>query len=158
MVTEGYITSTVEEKLKEKEFDQCFLVDIEIKGDKKLAVFIDSEKGVSFGICKKLSRFLEERIEEENLMAPNYTLEVSSPGVERPLKFFKQYPKHLGRKMKVKTGDGLEIIGKLLSADPEKIVLEVVEEGKRDGKKYREIKNIEINFDSIDTALVLISF
>ena len=158
MVTEDFIASQVEEKFKEEEFRDYFLVDIEVKGNKKVSVYIDSKEGVSFGICKKLSRFLEEKIETENLMDERYTLEVSSPGTDRPLKYLKQFNKHIGRKLKVTTLEGDEVEGKLQEIAGNIIVLETGGKDKNKRGKNQPLKKIEINFESIDTAVVLVSF
>ncbi len=146
MVTEDFIASQVEDKFKAEEFRDCFLVDIEVKGTKKVSVYIDSEEGVSFDICKKLSRFLEEKIEAENLMDERYTLEVSSPGTDRPLKYLKQFNKHLGRKLKVKTLEGDEIQGKLQEIAGNILVLETGGKDKNKKSKNQPLKKVEINF------------
>lgn len=147
------ITSLLEEKFKESNFRDCFLVDLEMKSDKKLSVFIDSEKGITFEECRSISRYLEERIEESGEMSRNYTLEVSSPGADRPLVFLKQYPKHIGRNMVVKTELGSHE-GKLLEVGSDFIV---IEEGVRN-KKVDSLKKVKIDFKSITSAKVLITF
>lgn len=148
----------VAEKFSEDKYTHCFLVDIEMKGSKLLRVFIDSVEGVSFGECKALSRFLEEKIELDSLMDSNYLLEVSSPGVDRPLKYLKQYSKHQGRLFELETEEGI-ITGLLKEVLGEKLVFEKKDITKNK-KKAKEAENnlFEINFESIKTARVLVSF
>lgn len=142
----------LEEKFNEPELEDCFVVDIEVEGNSKLRVFIDSEKGVGFSQCRKISRFLEEKIEEGNLMKPNYLLEVSSPGVDRPLKYWRQFPKHIGRNMEVVYSEE-KTEGKLKEVTEEYIVLEV-----KEGKKKESVRSVKVDFNSIASAKVLISF
>ncbi len=153
MLTEEKVVSFLEEKFSEEGFEDCFLVDMELKGTSSLSVFIDSVKGVSFDTCRSVSRFLESEIEEGGLMDAKYKLEVSSPGVDRPLKFLKQYPKHMGRELDVKTTEG-DVRGKLVEVEDAQIVIEV----KPGGKKKAPAERKAINFDSIKSAKVLVSF
>jgi ribosome maturation factor RimP len=153
MLTEKQVASFLEEKFSEEGFRDCFLVDVEIKGGSRASVYIDSETGVGFAECRSVSRFLEGKIEEKGLMNPDYKLEVSSPGVDRPLRYRKQYPKHKGRELKVELADEVKK-GRLVEIGGESIVLEITVGSKKKAEKIRE----EINFDSIKSAKVLISF
>jgi ribosome maturation factor RimP len=152
MLTEDQVIQILQEKFKDPELEGCFVVDIELDGTSKLRVFIDSEKGVSFSECRKISRFLEERIEQASLMNLNYLLEVSSPGVDRPLKFRRQYPKHIGRKLEVLHSEE-KTVGSLKEVTEDYIILEV-----KEGKKNEIVRSQKIEFKSIASAKVLISF
>ncbi|MBI5806165.1 ribosome maturation factor RimP [candidate division TA06 bacterium] len=84
-----------------------------------LRVFIQRpQSGVSMGDCAKVSRKLSEELDKEDLIDSAYMLEVSSPGLDRPLKKETDYQRSLGRlaKMKlVKPVDGsYELLGRLL--------------------------------------------
>jgi ribosome maturation factor RimP len=100
-------------KIEEIVLSQGFLlIDINIRGDhhlKILEIFIDDEKGVTVEDCSKVSRIIDETIQSMNLIESNYRLDVSSPGVDRPLKFIAQYGKHIGRKFEVEYKEGEEI-------------------------------------------------
>lgn len=158
MITEQEVRQLVAEKFSEDNLSHCFLVDIELKGAKTLRVFIDSKEGVSFGECKKLSRFLEEKIEAGSLMDKNYLLEVSSPGVDRPLKFLEQYPKHKGRLFEIQTNEG-NFTAALMDVENGSLIFEKKELGKNNKKAKKAEKEIkEINFESIRSAKVLVSF
>lgn len=155
---EQKIKELLEAKFEEEEFKDCFLIEIEIKGEQRLEVFLDSDEGLSFGKCQRISRYLEAHLDEEKWLGEKYTLEVSSPGVRRPLKFQRQFPKHVGRKLEVKTKAGDKVEGKLTEVTDEHIILfwkERIKEGKK--KKNVEFER-EIPFDEIDKAIVKISF
>jgi ribosome maturation factor RimP len=133
-----------------------FIVDVVIsaeKGPRKVLVLIDGDQGVGIDACADLSRAIGKVLDESSWMEDNYTLDVSTPGVDHPLKLTRQYFKHIGRRLRVKIGEKQEE-GKLVSVTEEKIVLEQ-ETGS--GKK-KEVKTIEILFTDIEKAFVLVSF
>ncbi|PKL81669.1 MAG: ribosome maturation factor, partial [Ignavibacteriae bacterium HGW-Ignavibacteriae-3] len=102
------INSRIEEIVKAHGF---ILVDLATRGDNHLRiieVFIDGEKGVTALDCANVSRDIDQAIESEKLVDKNYRLDVSSPGVERPLKFLVQYVKHINRKFELEYNDGGE--------------------------------------------------
>lgn len=129
-----------------------FVIDVIIRGDSRkriLEVFVDAEKNVSADDLAEMSRELTEIIESENLIKESYRLEVSSPGVDRPLKFLKQYPKHLNRNFEVvyKTADSdAKFTGKLTLVERDELTFQTKD------------KNILIKFNQIIEAKVLISF
>lgn len=133
-----------------------FLVDVIVKGHKsaqKVLVIIDGDKGVTIDDCANLSRQLSKVFDELQLFDESYLLEVSTPGLDQPLKLKRQYLKNIGRKIKVTTHQGTEE-GKLIMADDEKISIE-----KELGMgKQREIKLVDIPFSGIDKTFVLVSF
>ncbi len=136
-----------------------FLVDVVVSGNrvqKKVVVIIDGDRGVTIENCAQLSRALSAQLDEGDLIPDNYTLEVTTPGVDFPLKLKRQYAKHIGRGFKVTLNDKSLIKGKLVSTFEDHIKLEV-EEKTGKGKK-KELKTIDIPFDNIDKAFVQISF
>lgn len=155
---EQNIQRLLEEKFQEEEFNDCFIVEIKFHQQNKLDVFIDSDSGITFTTCRRISRYLEAFIDEEGWLGEKYTLEVSSPGITRPLILPRQYIKNIGRKMKVKQHEGKEEEGTLIKADEEGITLEKqirIKEGK---KKRNEIVQTDIPFDNIKKATIKISF
>ena len=77
------------------------LVDVEFKKEGKnwvLRVFIDKEGGVTLEDCQKISRLAGDLIEVEEVIEPTYTMEVSSPGLNRVLKKEKDFINFLGKK------------------------------------------------------------
>ncbi|MEX0945197.1 MAG: ribosome maturation factor [Balneolaceae bacterium] len=82
-----------------------FLIDVEIKHQKipEIWILVDSEEGdVDLRKCSEISRELSLLLEENELLKSSYRLNVSSPGLSRPLSDIRQYPKNLGRTAKVK--------------------------------------------------------
>ena len=155
---EHKIIAYLEEIFKIEGFEDCFLVDLTQGGNHKLTVFLDSDSGMSFSKCQKISRQLEARIEEEGMMPEKYTLDVSSPGIERPLKFKRQYIKNVGRKMEVLDAEGESYTGELTEVQDDRIKLEYKERIK-EGKKKRTVTiEKEILFDSINKAIVKAKF
>jgi ribosome maturation factor RimP len=73
-----------------------------------LRVFIDSESGVTLNHCSDVSRELGHFLEVEDLIDHAYHLEVSSPGLERPLKSTGDFVRFQGKKARVKVHDEIE--------------------------------------------------
>ena len=82
------------------------LVDVEYKKTGKtwvLRVFIDKNQGVTVHDCQKLSREIEDLIEIHELIDDHYVLEVSSPGLDRPLKKAADFLRNKGKRIQIKT-------------------------------------------------------
>lgn len=157
MITDK-LTALLEEKFKEEEFQDCFLIEIVSPPNKKVEVFVDSDSGITFEKCRKLSRYLEESIDGEGWLGEKYTLEVSSPGIGRPLKFVRQYQKNIGRKLEVKVHEGETKIGILTVVTEDTITIEYKERIKEGKKKKTVIQQDEIPFENIREAKVKIMF
>ena len=83
-------------------------IDLVVRGDRAkqvIEVFIDTESGVTTGLCADVSREISATIDQGNLIPGTYRLDVSSPGIERPLRFLWQYRKHQGRRVQVRYRD-----------------------------------------------------
>lgn len=154
---EAKIKDLLEQKFQEEDFSNCFLVDLNQTGN-KLEVFIDSDTGINFNTCRKISRYLESFIDEEGWLGEKYTLDVSSPGATRPLKLARQYPKHVGRKLEVKTTEGTKHEGILITVDDNSITLSAKVRVKEGKKKRTEVVETQILFSQIEKAKVKISF
>lgn len=159
LIVEEKIVDLLDIKFKDPEFSDCFLIETKMGANKKLQVFIDSDGGISFSTCRRISRYLEEHIDAEGWLGEKYVLEVSSPGVDRPLQVFRQYPKNIGRKMEIQVRDEEKPRkGILRQVDTEKIVLEEEHTVKQGKKKVKEKVEVEIPFAEIEKAKVKISF
>ena len=82
------------------------LVDVEYKKTGKtwvLRVFIDKNQGVTVYDCQELSREIEDLIEIHELIDDHYVLEVSSPGLDRPLKKDTDFLRNKGKRIQIKT-------------------------------------------------------
>ena len=135
-----------------------FLVNIEIsenKGPKKVRVLVDSDEGLSIDHCAALSRKIAQAIEEKELIENAFTLEVSSPGLDYPLKFRRQYLKNIGRRLRVLLNDDNEKTGELMRVAEDSIVVNAEQKAK--SRKITCVET-EINFSDIKKTNVLVSF
>lgn len=132
-----------------------FLVEVRIKPTNNVKVFIDGDGGITIERLIQYNRSLY-KILEESALFPNgdFSLEVSSPGLDEPLKLNRQYLKNIDRAVEVVTKEGEKIEGKLIRVDNQEI--EILEE-KGKGKK-KEIKNHIISFNQIKTTKIQIKF
>jgi ribosome maturation factor RimP len=132
-----------------------FLVEIRIKPTNNVKVFLDSDQGMSIDRLIQYNRRLYKELEEENFFPGNdFSLEVSSPGLDEPLKLHRQYLKNIGRFVEVIQIDGIRREGKLISADESQMIVEE-EIGK--GKK-KEMVQHTIPFNNIKTTRIQIKF
>ncbi len=105
----------------------------------KILVTIDKPTGITIGECAALSRFLYQRLEESSIF-DKHELEVGSPGMDQPLRVYKQYLRRIGSKIKVVTNTGEMLQGTLTSANENTFdILETIteKEGKKKIKKER---------------------
>ena len=129
-----------------------FLIDSIFRGDPKnmvIEIFVDNKDGVNTVDCAKISREIIAQIEEQEIITSKYRLDVSSPGVERPLKFLDQYHKHINRKFSIEYSEDEKLITK-------EGVLKAIEDSSLLFKFGKE--EILINWKNIKSAKVLISF
>ena len=86
---------------------EYFLVEVKIRPTSNIKVFLDGDAGISIEKCVQYNRALYKKIEEAELFpGGDFSLEVSSPGLDEPLKLFRQYRKNLGRPVEVVLLDG----------------------------------------------------
>jgi len=134
---------------------EVFLVEIRIKPTNNVKVFLDSDKGMSLDRLIQYNRKLYKELEESNFFPGNdFSLEVSSPGLDEPLKLERQYLKNVGRAIEVIRLDGVKMEGKLLAVSGDEIM---VEEEKGKGKK-KELVQHAIPFTHIKSTKVQIKF
>lgn len=130
---------------------------VEIKGItvKRAMILLDGDEGVKIEDCARVSRHINQKMEEDGLSEALISLEVSSPGVDFPLKFERQYPQHIGRTLAIKLLDGKELEGKLISIDA--AVIAVEEKIKEKGKKV-SLNNISLALSEIAEAKIKVTF
>jgi ribosome maturation factor RimP len=132
-----------------------FLVEIRIKPTNNVKVFLDSDQGMSIDRLIRYNRRLYKQLEEEVFFPGNdFSLEVSSPGLDEPIKLHRQYIKNIGRFVEVIELDGTKKEGKLISADEIQLI---VEEEKGKGKK-KEVVEHAIPFTNIKHTKIQIKF
>lgn len=158
-MVEQKINDLLLSKFEEETFQGCFLVDTHLNvKNNTLKVFIDSDIGLKISQCQQLSRYLEGYLDEEQWLGEKYTLEVSSPGLDQPLKLVRQYKKNIGRGLKVKMIDGAERKGTLKAVEEDQIHLEELHVRKEGKKKIKELLTAIIPLETINQAKVQIVF
>src|SRR5205823_949110 len=130
------------------------------QGTRKITIWLDGDNGVSVDDCARLSRKVGEAIETLNLIETAYVLEVSSAGIDQPLKFKRQYQKNVGRRLDITLLNKEVKTGKLTEVKENSVLLdEEIKEKKGAGKGQKiSIVSIEIPFDQIMKSNVLIAF
>jgi ribosome maturation factor RimP len=133
----------------------CFLVDVRVKPTNNIKVFLDADSGVSIARCVSYNRGLYKRIEESGWFPEgDFSIEVSSPGVDEPLKLWRQYKKNLGRIAEVTLLDGVKLVGVLKEITEDGII---IEETKGKNKK-KEIIAHSFLFDNIKQTKIQVVF
>lgn len=139
-----------------------FLVDLAVKSGNNIKVHIDGDHGIAIDKLVGYNRALYKQIEEAALFPEGeFSLELSSPGLDEPLKLYRQYLKNTGRKVEVITAEGAKHEGKLLFVTETDITLEVEKgrdaSGKPNGKK-KELVQVTLPFSTIKTTKVQVTF
>ena len=132
-----------------------FPVEIMISPANDVKVFLDADDGITIEKCTSVNKALYKYIEETGLFpGGNFSLEVSSPGVDEPLKLHRQYTKNTGRRVEVVLKDGNKIEGILSEAGTDAIIIE-----EKTGKGNKTtIKTTTILFNEIKHTTVLVTF
>jgi ribosome maturation factor RimP len=121
------------------EMPGAFTVAVRLKPGNKIQILLDADQGLPLSKCVTCNRALYKLIEEAGLFPQGeFELEVSSPGLDEPLRLTRQYIKNIGRPVEVLLTDGRKFSGKLLSADDSQVV---IEETKGKGKKQEIINH-----------------
>ena len=132
-----------------------FLVEIRIKPTNNVKVFLDADTGMSLDKLIHYNRKLYRDLEESVFFPGNdFSLEVSSPGLDEPLRLHRQYLKNVGRPVEVIRLDGVKNEGKLVTVSDTDIV---IEEEKGKGKK-KELVQHTVPFSEIKATRVQIKF
>lgn len=135
--------------------ENLFLVDVTSAPGNQITVLLDGDNGITIDDCTTINKALYKFIEETALFGnANFSLEVSSPGVDRPLQLLRQYKKNIGRKVAVVMNDGSKLEGVLTHVNDENII---VEEKTGKGNKM-SMKATTILFNQIKHTTVLITF
>ena len=156
-IMEEQLLELLELKFKDEGFEDLFFVDMNFnEANKKLEIFLDSDSQLTIDQCAKVNRYLQFHIDEEGWLGEKYTLDVSSPGIRRPLKLKRQYKKNVGRGIELKLENGDKREGTLIAVAEETLTIEekVRVEGK---KKKRAVQNVIVIAD-ITKAVIKFSF
>jgi ribosome maturation factor RimP len=132
--------------------ENAVLIDLSLKnlgGNPIIQVFADNEKGINANELAEINRKISKIIDEKEDFPKNYRLDISSPGVDRPLIYPWQYNRNIGRHLEVTFKDEDEqktVTGTLESIDDQKILLQTSKQ------------KLEITFPQIIKAIVQIRF
>ena len=154
MITARQIHELVEEKIAGND---SFIVEVTVKLGNKINVFIDKDMGISIAECVQVSRHIESSLDRE---VEDFELQVSSPGLEQPLKILRQYLKYIGKQVQVLTSENEKLTGKLISADDQGIEIEEKYKERIQANKSKQeiINNIRLTFNKIKETKVMLSF
>ena len=136
----------------------CFIVDVTISKDNDVEITIESENGcVELDDCVSVSRFFETKFDREK---EDYSLTVTSAGLDQPFKVFKQYQKAVGSKVEVQLKGGRKLIATLSEADEESITLRYSAKEAVEGKKKKELveHNDRFTIDQVNSVRPHIEF
>lgn len=126
-----------------------YVVEVQVRGQKGsriIEVFVDADEGAGVDDMARLSRDLEFLLDTEDVVKGRYTLNVSSPGADRPLRLPRQYPQHIGRTLRVQyneNGEAAEAVGTLASVGDDSFTIE-----KDDGS------DLDISFPDVTEARI----
>lgn len=136
----------------------CFIVDVSVSKDNDIIVTIESENGrIELDDCVSLSRYVETKFDRE---VEDYSLTVSSAGLDQPFKVFKQFEKAVGSKVEVSLKGGKKMVALLSAADAESITLKYTAKEAVEGKKKKELVEHEDRFtmDQVNAVRPYIEF
>ena len=125
-----------------------------------LEVFIDSENGVTHEDCKIISDIIDAKFEETDFMDSVASVEVSSPGADRPLEYRWQYRKHIDRMLESKLKDGSTVKGKLISVDDHgfTLKLDLTKKEIQEAKKNKMPLERTISFDDVAESRIVLKW
>ena len=155
MIKQSTIQQLVEEKI---EGTDVFIIDITVSSSNQIKVILDADSGLSIDKCVEISRYIERNFDRDE---EDFTLSVSSAGVDEGLKLPRQYKKNIGRELRVQLkGDHKKIQGVLSDVGNSGILLERKEKKRVEGRKKKEwvTTKIEPEFNDIEEAKVIVSF
>ncbi|KAA2244922.1 ribosome maturation factor [Chitinophaga agrisoli] len=136
-----------------------FLVEVKIKPTNNVKIFVDGDKGVPVAKLVQLNRALYAQLEADGIFPDNdFSLEISSPGLDEPLKMHRQYLKNIGRKVEVTLLDGSVKEGDLVVVSEDFITLEEAPAKKKGKPAPDQKKQLDIHFTEIKHTVVCIVF
>jgi ribosome maturation factor RimP len=136
----------------------CYIVDVTVSKENDIEVTIESEEGtVELDDCVAISRFFETQFDREK---EDYSLTVTSAGLDQPFKVLKQYLKAVGTKVEVQLKGGKKMVALLAAADEESVTLKYSVKEAVEGKKKKELVEHEDRFtmDQVNSVKPFIEF
>jgi ribosome maturation factor RimP len=144
--SEGYeqrCTALLEPLVEQQQLE---LVDVEYvkeAGSWYLRVYLDKEGGININDCEVVSRALSDILDKEDFIEESYILEVSSPGLDRPLKKEKDFQRSIGKDVEIRLFQAVngckEYTGELLAYDKDTVTI-----GLETGEQVFERRNLAL--------------
>ena len=137
---------------------KCYIVDVTVSKDNDVEITIESEEGtVELDDCVAVSRHFESKFDREQ---EDYSLTVTSAGLDQPFKVLKQYLKAVGTKVEVMLKGGKKMVATLTAADEESITLSYTAKEAVEGKKKKELveHNDRFTMDQVNAVRPHIEF
>jgi ribosome maturation factor RimP len=126
-----------------------FVVEVNVTPENDIYIYLDGDKGVSIDDCVAVSTYLQNQLPAEE----NFSLQVSSWGIETPLKLHRQYVKNIGKQVRVLMNDGTRYEGQLVAVKDSYFIIEMVR-----GMKVKVAEKKDIPFDACKKVQVKIAF
>jgi len=154
MIAEKRIRELAEERLAT--FDG-FIVELSIGSGNAIKLLIDADHSISISECMSVSRNVEHNLDREE---EDFSLEVSSAGLDQPFKHIRQYKKNIGRSVKVIDNEDLKHEGELIQVDDKEFTIRSRKKERIEGRKAKQWVETETVFaySDIKQTKVVISF
>lgn len=140
MITQEQIGQLIQMKI---EGTDQFVVEAKVDSNNNISIELDADGGLSIRDCARLSKHIKRELEESE---ENFSIHVSSPGLDKPLRMHRQYLKNVGRTLNVQCIEGERLKGELKKVNDSSILLE------------KDKKEIEIEFSNIKEAKIVVGF
>lgn len=157
MIDKNKILNLAQERIAEHD-QLLYIVELSVRQGNNILVEIDREEGyVSIDDCVAISRNIEHNLDREQ---EDFSLEVSSAGIDQPLRVYKQFIKNVGRKVKVKFPEKGSVEGVILSANENEFKIEIKEKKSIEGRKKKEwiTEEITLPYSNVKETKLIISF
>jgi ribosome maturation factor RimP len=154
MIAREQIEKIITPKIEE---EGLFIVEISVSSSNRITVFIDGDKGVTIDQCIDISRLIDQSLNRDE---EDFELDVSSAGLDLPLKVQRQYIKNIGRLVDVVLSNGQKLTGKIVNANDEGVNLEVEKNIQIEGKKRKQpVTEIDtFKYSDIKSTKIVVSF
>ena len=114
----------------------CFIVEVTVNAFNDVEIVLEKEEGtVDWDDCAAIDKVVHEAFDQD---AEDYSLTVSSAGLDRPLKVYRQFVKAIGSRVDVKFKGGRRLIATLVAADEQSVTLQYTALEAVEGKKKKE--------------------
>ncbi len=136
----------------------CFIVDVSVSKDNDIILTVESEfSEIELDDCVSISRYFETKFDRD---VEDYSLTVSSAGLDQPFKVYRQFIKAVGTKVEVQLKGGKKLVALLEAADQESITLKYSAKEAVEGKKKKElVEHVDrFTMDQVNTVRPFIEF